>query len=179
MPVASAAAPTLPVTSDSPNPEKNEKKPLLEVRGRRLSRIEKKRPEKPRRYSTAEMRSPLERVGTLEAEPVKPDPEKQRKPLDLVLAVTKSDTMQCSPSKEFRTAIAEFSREFNLRVTYVSVKNGDEVRELFRYGAMHSLHTRFLENPEPPPAPSGTTAQNPQNAVPNGQAQQDKNCLIM
>ena len=130
-----------------------EKKP--EVRPRRLSRVERKRSNSTRRNSAMEptsIRPPVMQnlPREMEMEPLKP-----RVPLELVLAVTKCDTIQHGVSSKFRAAVAQFCHKFNLRVTYLSVKNGDEVRQLFRYGALRSLHTYFLEHLNAPPPAKG------------------------
>ena len=155
MPKVMAPSP-IPVTVTPPTDSPvmiTEKKP--EVRTRRLSRVERKRANSTRRNSALETTTTTTTTTALDPnlpKEMEMEPLKPRVPLELVLAVTKCDTIKHGVSNKFRAAVAQFCHKFNLRLTYLSVKNGDEVRQLFRYGAMRSLHTYFLEHLNAPPA---------------------------
>lgn len=71
-----------------------------------------------------------------------------------VLVVAKCDLAVDHVAGAFRTAVAHFCRRHDLCTAYVSVRCGDSVRELFRYGAMRSLQWRYTRNPTLPPPPS-------------------------
>ena len=82
---------------------------------------------------------------------------------NLVLVVSKCDLAVNHVSNAFRTAVAQFCRRHELCTAYVSVRCGDSVRELFRYGAMRSLQWRYtrdptLPQPSPPPRSRSSSA---------------------
>ena len=83
-----------------------------------------------------------------------------------VLVVSKCDLAVNHVDSAFRTAVARFCRQHDLCTAYVSVRCGDSVRELFRYGAMRSLQWRYTRDPtlplpSPPPSRSRSSSASP------------------
>lgn len=93
---------------------------------------------------------------------------KSRDRNNLVLVVSKCDRAVNHVSCAFRTAVAQFCRRHDLCTAYVSVRCGDSVRELFRYGAMRSLQWRYRRDPSlPQPSPSPPARSRSSSASPS------------